>query len=361
MADLHVGIMSGTSLDGADAVLVDWSTRRCLAFASRSYPAELKSELLSLSSTGPDELERAGVVSITLAQIYAAVTNDVLTLAHVRSQDVRSIGCHGQTVRHRPSMGFTIQLQNPALLAELTGIPVVADFRSRDLAAAGQGAPLAPAFHDNVFRHATKSRVVVNIGGISNVTILAPGRVAGGFDCGPGNVLMDLWVARHLDTPFDQDGQWAAGGQVSPALLESFMAEPFFKIAPPKSTGRELFNANWLDRHLQRHQISARDVQATLLELTARTIRASVVSSCESCAEIVVCGGGARNPVLMSRLADLTSLPVVPSDAHGIPSGQVEAMAFSWFAKCALEGKATALESITGSKHPVVLGAIYPA
>lgn len=361
MADLHIGIMSGTSLDGADAVLVDWASRQSLAFATRPYPQSLKSELLALSSSGPDELDRAGAVSLLLAKVYAQAVNDVLALANIRKSDVKSIGCHGQTVRHRPERGFSIQLQNPALLAELTGITVVADFRSRDMAASGQGAPLAPAFHDGVFRHPSQSRAIVNIGGISNVSILRPGAPVTGFDCGPGNVLMDHWALLHLGTPFDEDGRWALGGQVVPDLLERMLADPYFVRKPPKSTGRELFNANWLARQLGAGSPTPQDVQATLLEFTARTIANSVGAECIDCSEMIVCGGGARNPPLLRRIAELSGIQTSPSDAHGIPSNEVEAMAFSWFSKCALERTPMSLQAITGSMHPVILGAIYPA
>lgn len=361
MLDLHIGIMSGTSLDGADAVLVDWGSRRSLAFASRPYSTDLKEKLLLLSSPGPDELDRAGEVAAQLARIYAAVVADVLAEANIRSEDVRSIGCHGQTVRHRPERGFSIQLQNAALLAELTRITVVGDFRSRDLAAGGQGAPLAPAFHDGVFRDKVKHRAVVNIGGISNLTVLSPGLTASGFDCGPGNVLMDHWASINLRTPFDEDGRWAQGGKVDPDLLDHLLSDPYFNLKPPKSTGRELFNADWLTRKLAGREFRARDVQATLLDLTAVAINQAIRAACQNCEEIIVCGGGARNTALMARIGELGRIHTMPSDDLGIPSGQVEAMAFSWFAKCALDRQPISLHTITGSTHPVVLGAIYPA
>ncbi|MBL8517428.1 MAG: anhydro-N-acetylmuramic acid kinase [Betaproteobacteria bacterium] len=361
MSDLHIGIMSGTSLDGADAVLVDWSSRRSIAFTTRPYSADLKSELLALSQSGQNEIERAGAVSIRLAEIYAESVRGVLDLANIRSDQVASIGCHGQTVRHRPEAGFTVQLQNPSLLAELTGITVVADFRSRDMAAGGQGAPLAPAFHDGVFRDKVARRSVVNIGGISNVTILIPGSPVSGFDCGPGNVLMDHWASIHLGKPFDEDGLWASSGTLSTDLLDLLLDEPFFTVAPPKSTGRELFNAEWLGQRLDGSTISPQDVQATLLELTARTIVSAVRAECPDCDEVIVCGGGARNQTLMRRLAALAATRVSVSDVHGIPSGQVEAVAFSWFAKNALSRQAMSLGSVTGSRHPIILGGIYPA
>lgn len=361
MADLHIGIMSGTSLDGADAVLADWEAGRALAFATRTYPPELRAEILALCSSGADELERAGDVSNKLARLYASVASDVLELANIRKEAVRSIGCHGQTVRHRPDRGFSIQLQNPALLAELAGIDVVADFRSRDLAAAGQGAPLAPAFHDGVFRHAEKHRAVVNIGGISNISVLTLGSPVSGFDCGPGNILLDHWASTHLGTAFDEDGNWARKGRLIPELLANLVDEPYLGQPPPKSTGRELFNAQWLEGRLLGRNFSAPDVQATLVEFTAQSIVDAVHLHCSPCDEIIICGGGARNSALLERLRELSNVQVEISDAYGLPAGQVEAMAFAWFAKHAMDRIPMRLERITGAKHPVILGAIYPA
>lgn len=361
MRDLHIGIMSGTSLDGADAVLMDWSQRAALGFASKDFHESLRSNLLGLCQSGADEIERSGHAGIALARHYADLVSHLLSNANIRSSEVTSIGCHGQTIRHRPESGFTVQVQNPALLAELTGISVVADFRSRDMAAGGQGAPLAPAFHADVFSDAELARAVINIGGISNITMLAPGMPVRGYDSGPGNVLMDAWIHRHLGKSFDENGIWAASGNVDGKLLDRLLAEPYLGLPPPKSTGRELFNAAWLDNHLSGTPRRNEDVQATLLEFTARTLCDALRRDFPDCQEVFVCGGGARNPALMARLASLTKLNVCATDDLGIPSGQVEAIAFSWLARRAIQHAPTDLRSITGSRHPVVLGAIYPA
>lgn len=353
--------MSGTSLDGADAVLIDWQSRETKGFASQRFAPDLRADLLSLCTPGPDELTRSANAANQLARVYAETTLELFDKAGVRSRDVKAIGCHGQTVRHHPDLGFTIQLQNPALLAELTKVTVVADFRSRDIAAGGQGAPLVPAFHDGAFRAEDHDRAVINIGGISNITMLPRRAAAAGFDCGPGSVLMDGWIARHLNQDFDRGGAWASEGSLIPALLASFLADPFFALPPPKSTGRERFNLAWLDAKVRSDQL-AQDVQATLLELTARGIADSLTHHFGGCDEAYLCGGGADNVELVARLGAL--LPTIPfrrTDDLGIPAQQVEAAAFSWLAKHAIERQPIDLTSVTGARHPSILGAIYPA
>jgi len=267
-------------------------------------------------------------------------------------------------VRHRPDAGYTIQLNAPATLAELAGIDVVADFRSRDIAAGGQGAPLLPVFHAGLFT-ADAARAVVNIGGIANVTGLAP---AGspepviGFDCGPGNVLIDAWASEHLGHPFDRDGHWAAGGHSSATLLESMLQEPYFALAPPKSTGRELFNMEWLQHRLARRDLAPRDVQATLTRLTAVAIGAAIARHVEHAADVLVCGGGAFNAALMRMLAEeCAPRPVVSTAEFGVAPDQVEAFAFAWLAREHLHGRAASLPSVTGARGTRVLGALYPA
>lgn len=355
--------MSGTSLDGADAVLADFSAPRprSIACATIAFPEDLRQRLLALSRPGSDGLDTAGESSMQLAEIYAQATHDALRAAGITAGEVAAIGCHGQTVRHRPERGFTIQLNDPARLAERTGIDVVADFRRRDMAAGGQGAPLVPAFHEAVFRDPAIARVVVNIGGISNATTLVPGQAVAGFDCGPGNLLMDGWARRHLDQPFDRDGAWAAGGQVDPALLGRCLDEPYFSLPPPKSTGRELFDAGWLERRL-RDAAPAQDVQATLLELTAVAIVQSADRFCGRPAEFYLCGGGARNARLAARIAQLAApRPVQATDVLGMPSGQVEALAFAWLAMKCVRREPVDLTGATGAAHPCILGAIHPA
>ena len=363
MGSLFVGLMSGTSLDGADAALVDFSADkpRTLSFATVPFSNTLRETLLALSEPGKDSLELAGRASLELADIYARAVDAVLAGGGVTRDDVTAIGCHGQTVRHRPDLGFSIQLNDPARLAEHAGIDVVADFRRRDMAAGGQGAPLVPAFHDAMFRHPQHTRVVVNIGGNSNITWLAPGRTATGFDCGPGNVLLDGWTRRHLGRDFDEDGQWASKGRTDGALLGRLLQEPFLDSRPPKSTGRELFRLAWLVERLPSRS-DAIDVQSTLTDFTARSIVDAIDRFCPGTHEIYLCGGGARNGALVRRIADLAGeRPVAITDALGVPTGHVESMAFAWLAMKCVRREPVDLTAATGARAPRVLGAIYAA
>ena len=360
--ELFAGLMSGTSLDGVDAVLADFAVMppRILARAHHAFDPALRAELLALNSPGAEELDRSARCANELARRYAAAVREVLSRAEVAPEALRAVGCHGQTVRHRPDRGYTLQLGNAALLAELCGARVVADFRSRDIAAGGQGAPLAPAFHAAVLRSAREHRAVLNVGGIANLTRLpATGEVAG-FDCGPGNCLMDLWAGLHLGAPMDADGAWAAGARADPALLERLLDEPYFARRPPKSTGRDLFNEPWLRARLPA-SADARVVQATLLELTARSIAAAVARDCGGTQRVIACGGGVHNRALMARLgALLAPVPVESSAVHGIDPGLVEPLAFAWLARQTLLGEPASLPAVTGAKGARVLGAIYP-
>lgn len=365
MGSLFVGLMSGTSLDGADAALVDFaggpSRIRTLSTAQVPFSDSLRGRLAALCGPGPDGLDEAGACNLELAEVYARAVHACLESAAVRPPAVTAIGCHGQTVRHRPERGFTLQLGDPARLAEKTGIDVVADFRRRDMAAGGQGAPLVPAFHDLAFRHPDVARAIVNIGGIANVSLLAPGAPVIGFDCGPGNVLMDGWIARHRGSAFDEEGRWAATGKANAALLERLLDDPFFARRPPKSTGRELFNLDWLDRHSP-EEMEAADVQATLLELTARSIGEAIDRHGPATREVYLCGGGARNPRLCDRIARIMAGRMVqPTDALGVPTGQVEPVAFAWLARKFFLREPLDLSGITGARHPCLLGALYPA
>lgn len=363
MTALFAGVMSGTSLDAADAAIVEFSadSPRTLAFATIAMPAGLRATLQSLSLPGAHSLDDAGAASLELANLYAAAVKEALRMAALDHRQVGAIGCHGQTVRHRPERAFTIQLNDPARLAELTGIDVVADFRRRDMAAGGQGAPLAPAFHDAVFRHSTRSRAIVNIGGISNVSCLPAAAPARGFDCGPGNLLLDAWARRHLGTDFDRDGAWAASGRSDPALLEAMLNEAYFSAPPPKSTGRELFHMDWLEARLPSN-LRPQDVQATLLELTARSIADALQRYCGDATEVYLCGGGARNRALVARIANLAGeRPIAPTDTLGIAAEQVEAAAFAWLAMKCVRREAVDLGYVTGARGPRILGAIYPA
>ena len=369
MGPLFIGLMSGTSLDGVDGVLAELSTDglRVLSHASRPMPGTLRTELLALNTRADDELHRAALAANGLMREYAAVVAQVLANADVAAASVSAIGAHGQTVRHRPQAfdgtGYTLQLCQPALLAELTGIAVCADFRSRDVAAGGQGAPLAPFFHRAWLGAEGRTVGVLNIGGISNLSLLRSDGGLLGFDCGPGNALMDAWCELHLGEPFDRDGAWAASGRVLPGLLQDLLAEPYFSLAPPKSTGRDLFHRAWLDAHLVRHRSSAaEDVQATLAELTARCCAQDALRHEPGLETLVVCGGGALNTHLMDRLTQLLPGAAVQSSAtRGLPPLQVEAAAFAWLAARTLAREPLPLESITGARGARVLGCIYPA
>jgi len=362
-AELFVGLMSGTSLDGVDAVLVEFphAHPNCLATHFTPYPAALRSAALSLQAAGHDELHRAALLANDLADLYAAAVRELLQMAGVASGAVRAIGCHGQTLRHAPAAGYSLQLNNPARLAEKTGIAVVTDFRSRDIAAGGQGAPLVPAFHDVVFRAAHRHRVIVNIGGIANLTDLPPGGPTRGFDCGPGNMLLDAWIGRDRGVTHDESGRWAQQGKCLPDLLARLQGHGFLDMPPPKSCGREEFGIAWLDSQLQGNEAAA-DVQATLLAYTAATIAAAVKRWCGNPAEIYVCGGGAHNDALMTALsAALPSMAVATTDALGLPADWVEAVAFAWLAYRTLHHLPGNLPEVTGAAGPRVLGAIYPA
>jgi Predicted molecular chaperone distantly related to HSP70-fold metalloproteases len=282
----------------------------------------------------------------------------------VSAASVRAIGAHGQTVRHRPDLGYTVQINAPALLAERCGIAVVADFRSRDVAAGGQGAPLVPAFHRAVFAVAGADVAVLNLGGFANLSLLfADGRTLG-FDTGPGNALLDFWAQRHLGQPYDAQGAWAAGGAVRADLLAECLADPYFSRAAPKSTGRDDFHPAWLERHLSAHaaQASPQDVQATLAALTAHSVAEALRRAMPAVCELVICGGGARNTDVLSRLQQaLPGVTCRPSDDSGIPAEQVEAAAFAWLAQQTLLGLPGNLPAVTGAAGPRVLGAVYPA
>lgn len=360
--ELYAGLMSGTSLDGVDAVLLDLAGARpaSLGHAHRPFEPALRAELLALNAGAHGEIERAALCANELARAYAGAIDDLLASVSLERRTLQAIGCHGQTVRHRPEAGYTVQIGNAALLAELTGTRVVADFRSRDVAAGGQGAPLAPAFHAVMFASVGEDRVVLNVGGMANLTWLpAQGGIAG-FDTGPGNCLMDSWVQRHLGKPQDDSGTWAAAGRADGALLDELLAEPYFSLPPPKSTGRDLFNAAWLERRLPR-AADPQAVQATLLELTAMSVTNAIRSRFRGVQRLIVCGGGVRNDALMARLRQLLSpVPVDSSAQHGIEPTQVEAAAFAWLAQQAVLGRPTSLPAVTGARYARVLGAIYP-
>lgn len=358
--------MSGTSVDGVDAVLAEFGTAppRSLARAYVALPESLRHELNALQRSGADEIHRAALAANALMDCCAVVVGDALARAALAPRSIAAIGLHGQTVRHRPELGYTTQLANPARLAEMTGITVVADFRSRDVAAGGQGAPLAPAFHAALFAAVDRHRAVVNLGGIANITDLPPRGYVRGFDTGPGNTLLDVWCERHTGAPFDRDGAWGSTGRVIGALLAAFKADAYFALAPPKSTGRDRFHMAWLERHvaLLQEPVRAVDVQRTLMALTAESVADAIATHCSDVSEVLVCGGGANNTALM-RALETALLPrrLISTAALGVPVHEVEALAFAWLAREALAGRAAGLPAVTGARGPRVLGAIYPA
>ncbi|MCX7165463.1 MAG: anhydro-N-acetylmuramic acid kinase [Rhodocyclales bacterium] len=360
---LVVGLMSGTSLDGVDAVLVDFSEHppRTLATFWSPYSTHIREQVLQLQSAQHDEIRSATLLANDLARCYAEAVRQVLAKAGADATGIAAIGCHGQTIRHQPAAGYSVQLNNPALLAELLRIAVVADFRSRDIAAGGQGAPLVPAFHAAVFGDPARHRVILNIGGIANLTDLNPGKPVRGFDCGPGNLLLDAWIEHHKGLHYDEAGLWARQGRVLPALLDSLLADAFFGTSPPKSCGRDEFNLPWLEGHLAGSE-RPEDVQATLLELTTRSATQAIACWCGKPDELFVCGGGARNLALMDNLQRrLPDCRVASTDSLGQPADWVEAVAFAWLAWRTLHGEAGNLQEVTGAKGPRILGAIYPA
>lgn len=360
---LYIGVMSGTSLDGLDIALIEQSPAiRLIATHYIPMPETLRAELLSLCASGPDEIARSAMAQQHWVKLAAQGIHSILQQQQLQAQDIRAIGSHGQTVRHEPSRGFTVQIGNPALLTELTGITVISDFRSRDVAAGGQGAPLVPAFHEALFEQRSGKRAVLNVGGFSNLSLIETAKPVAGFDCGPGNVLLDAWIQTQRAETFDRNGQWAASGQLDQTLLKTLLSDTFFATQGPKSTGREVFNLQWLNQHLAQHPaIPAENVQATLLELTALTIVDSLQAAQVGTQELLVCGGGAHNGTLMRRLSALLPGTQVNSTAvYGVDPDWVEAMAFAWLAHCCLEGIAANRPSVTGARGPRVLGAIYP-
>jgi anhydro-N-acetylmuramic acid kinase len=422
---IYAGLMSGTSLDGVDAVLAQWPERspepspellagtspeqlpaqasglprsrpRELAFVHLDFDAKLRQELLALNQTGANELHRAALAANALAEVYGQTVQELVRAAGLQPQDVRAVGAHGQTVRHQPhlldhaaqanslglaqgatpSTGYTIQLLNGALLAERCSIDVVCDFRSRDVAAGGHGAPLVPAFHAACFAQPGRDVAVLNLGGIANWTVLPAAGALGvrGFDSGPGNMLLDAWCQRHRGVAFDAGGQWAAGGTVDTELLAHCLREPFFALAPPKSTGRDLFNADWLDarlRALPRYSLFTLDsdaplqanVAATLTELTAQSVAQALLQHGPATSQVLVCGGGGYNDFLMARLRHNlpTRMAVQSTAVVGIAPEKVEALAFAWLAMAFVQGRPGNLPAVTGAQGLRLLGALHRA
>jgi anhydro-N-acetylmuramic acid kinase len=358
---IYLGLISGTSMDAIDAVLVDFdvSPLRIIATGATSFEPALKSRISALIERADSvALDEVGQIDVELARAFAHAARKLMHSAGVSAGRVTAIGSHGQTLRHRPDLAtpFTWQIGDPNTLAELTGVTVVADFRRRDLAAGGQGAPLLPVFHDQVFRSDSEDRVIANLGGIANITILSS---VTGFDTGPANRLLDAWISLHEAKEFDADGAWAATGEVDDALLRELLDEPYFRSAPPKSTGRELFNLPWLQNKLGLFPGNPSDVQATLQQFTARSV-ADAVRQYAPGASVYLCGGGARNVGLRNAIAALIAPNRVAStETLGLEPDYVEAVAFAWFAKRTLEGLTSSAGSVTGAQGARVLGGVY--
>ncbi|OWF66563.1 anhydro-N-acetylmuramic acid kinase [Polynucleobacter hirudinilacicola] len=369
---LYIGLMSGTSLDGIDAVLAQIGPNgetSSLDAVSTPFSPELRKVLFDLQSPGPNELHREKQAGNALALAYAEAVNQLLKKANLQPSDITAIGAHGQTIRHQPHLGdmaYTHQTLNAALLAEKTGIDVIADFRSRDVAAGGHGAPLVPAFHAQQFQ-STENLAILNIGGIANLTLLPKDGEVTGFDCGPGNILMDAWIHEHQGNTFDENGNWALQGKVNEVLLTKMLADPFFIKAPPKSTGRDDFHLAWLQEKMGQDNHHAEDVQATLLHLTAHSAFEALLRHAPQTHTLIVCGGGARNNALMNLLKVKVqhvfkgSIEVTTSDSAGIDPQLVEGLAFAWLAWAHKEKRPANLPAVTGAKGPRILGACYPA
>jgi anhydro-N-acetylmuramic acid kinase len=367
---LHIGLISGTSTDAVDAAIVDVSPRRVelIACHGEPIPESLRTALRSVIDNQLIDRSTFWQLDVRVGELFARAASALLEKAGVDASKIRAIGSHGQTVYHAPDSEFpcTVQIGDPNIIAERTGITTVADLRRRDLAAGGQGAPLAPAFHAAAFRTADHDRVVVNIGGIGNLTLLPADDALSvtGFDTGPGNTLMDVWAGRIRSVDMDADGVWARSGKCHQQLLELLQTEPYFALAPPKSTGRELFNLSWLDGNLARlgEEVAAEDVQRTLCELTAVTIAEAIAKHAPEACEILVCGGGVHNSLTMERLAEhLRPIDVRSTMSIGFDPDWVEAAAFAWLAARTMDGLPGNLPTVTGANHPVILGGIYTA
>jgi anhydro-N-acetylmuramic acid kinase len=362
-----IGVLSGTSMDAVDTILADFNQNppALICTHSEPLPDDLHRNIQILCEDKPVSLRILGETDINIGRVFADAVNNLLIKAGVSPQQITAIGSHGQTVQHQPyaEPPFTLQLGDPNTIAELTGITTVADFRRKDVAAGGQGAPLTPVFHQAFFACQDKQRVVLNLGGIANISILNHADNSGlkGFDTGPANVLMDSWIHLHKGLRFDADGDWAAQGRVSQALLTTLLEEPYLRASPPKSTGRELFNLNWLEHKLKAVPgLSAVDVQATLLEYTAQTVCASIMQAAPDCSEVIVCGGGVHNGTLMNRLQKiLNETTVFSSDSVGLAADWVEAMAFAWLAEQTMKKQPVDCSGVTGARHACILGGIY--
>lgn len=368
--ELYIGLMSGTSMDGIDAVLVDFSKAKAqpelVNTHGHQWPIDIQQALIAARDIPDKQLSSLSSLDLQTAEIFADACFELLQNTPYQAQDIIAIGNHGQTIRHRPDIKepFSLQIGNAGKLAAITGIDVISDFRTADIKVSGQGAPLAPAFHQAIFQDELINRVIVNIGGISNITVLPKNnnqaesatRVTG-FDCGPGNTLMDAWISRHKQQAYDADGALAANGKTNVRLLANLLMDDYFQLAPPKSTGFEYFNLEWLDKHIT-DDMTCADVQSTLCDLTATSILRAVNQYAQNTDEIYICGGGVHNKELMQRLQKLTKCPVTTTEALGVHPDWVEAMAFAWLAYRNIHQQTGNLPSVTGAKKAVILGKV---
>jgi anhydro-N-acetylmuramic acid kinase len=368
LPEYYIGIMSGTSLDGIDTALVEMTGKPALVdFHYTPFSVDLRKSLTTYCQPHHLTLTRTlGQLDSHLGELYATSVNMLLTKAQLSSHNIQAIGCHGQTIHHAPDIPhpFSMQLGNPNIIAELTNITTVADFRRRDIAAGGQGAPLVPYFHDAIFKHPTENRAIVNIGGIANITILPSqqsGKTSSGFDTGPGNTLLDQWILNIKQQPYDHSGFWAQSGQPQPDLIDLLKSDPFFTQAPPKSSGREYFSLTWLTDKLKRLEknYAPEDIQASLTMLTASTIVDAIETHAPGTERIFICGGGTYNTTLLENIRALQLCPTDSTSILGINPNHVEAIAFAWLAKRCIDKKPGNLTTATGATHPVILGAIY--
>ena len=360
MTNLFIGIMSGTSMDGIDVVIFDASNHSVVNSINLPFPDQLHQDLTAIIEQPQTTLSNLGYLDIELAELYASAVNQLLQSSDLKASDITAIGCHGQTIFHQPDgqHRFSLQLGSGSYLAEKTSITTITDFRNRDMAAGGQGAPLVPAFHQAAFSDENKSRLIINIGGISNCSWLPIEGNTTGFDIGPGNTLMDCWINRHRNKSYDQDGQWAKSGITSETLLTAMLQDDYFHKLPPKSTGREHFNLAWLDKMLLKHpSLSHEDVQASLLDLTAKTISDCINRFNPD--ELFICGGGVHNQQLMNNISELSNVALSDIKSLGIAPDLVEASAFAWLAKQCINHQSGTLPRVTGATHSVISGAIY--
>ena len=366
MPEYYIGLMSGTSIDGVDAALVDFTdTPKLVCFAYQPFSDKMRQAISHICEDSFITLKDYGKLDCQLGELYAHSVQTLLEQSGITASEIKAIGNHGQTVLHAPDTKhpFSLQLGDPNIIAEKTGITTIADFRRKDIAAGGQGAPLVPGFHKDFFHNNTENRVVVNIGGVANITVLPAQDDADiiGFDTGPGNTLLDQWIYSNLQANFDKNGEWAKSGKIQPELVEHFKQDPYFERPSPKSTGKKYFSPVWLKKQLTNfgRQFAAEDIQASLCQLTAESISDAIKLYAATTERVLLCGGGFHNEFLFSRLQQLLDCPVVSTNEYGIHPDHVEAMAFAWLAKQTIEGKAGSLTDVTGARAPTILGGIY--